>query len=261
MRLFKFFSTLAVGIILSLVLISVSSAGMFGSPEPTTKGVGNEWQVGVGYWYHEDTLKNGGDTKFKENQIYAELAKGFGNYGIYARLGGTNAKSSDIFTSNDPAVTFASNDWDSNWKPFGTLGVKGYYSVNKQLGFGAFIQGSYIFGDLEDSTTMYVSGVPVQATAKIRNVWDAEIGLAIQVTPVEGLKIYAGPYAYYTEGKGEASASYGGLSAAEEVTLKNKTNFGGFLGFDVTIANAWHLNVEGQYSESFSVGAAVAFSF
>lgn len=124
------------------------------------------------------------------------------------------------------------------------------------------MQGTYVFGDLEDSTTATVSGTHVGVSAKMKNFWEVDAGIAAQVTLPADIKLYAGPYVYYAEGKGEASVKLAGVMlASEEITLKNKTNFGGFLGVDVPITKAVRINVEGQYSESFSVGALLGFAF
>jgi hypothetical protein len=248
--------------LLIFALLGTAFAGQFGAPESTAKGVGNGWQVSVGYWYHEDKMKDGGDTKFKQNEVYVQVAKSFSEMEIYARFGGTNAKSNDVFTSSSSSVKFAKDEWDSDWKPFGTLGLKGYYPFNKQVGIGAFVQGTYVFGDLEDSTTATVSGTNVAVSAKIKNLWEVDAGIAVQLTLPADVKLYAGPYVYYAEGKGQASASLLGVTiTSDETTLKNNTNFGGFLGVDVPITKAVHINVEGQYSESFSVGALLGFAF
>jgi hypothetical protein len=248
--------------LLTLTFFGTAFAGQFGPPESTAKEADKGWQVSVGYWYREDKIKDGAEYKFKQNQVYAQIAKSFYDAEIYARFGGTNVKTNDVFTSSSSTVTFASSEWQSDWKPFGTLGLKGYYPFNKEFGVGAFVQGSYVFGDLEDSTTATVSGVPVTVSAKIKNMWEAAVGFAFQVTLPADVKLYAGPYVYYEEGKVQASATALGITiTSDEGTYKNKTNYGGFLGIDVPVTKAVHVNIEGQYSESFALGGSLSFSF
>ena len=49
--------------------------------------------------------------------------------------------------------------------------------------------------------------------------------------------------------------------SAGEVTIRNKTSIGGFSGIDVPLARGFVLVVEGRYSERFSVGTAVTYSY
>ena len=65
-------------------------------------------------------------------------------------------KISDAFRSTQISTTTSKNDFEDNWKFFGTLGAKGFYPFNKAFGIGAFVQGSYYFRDFTDN----VSGMP-----------------------------------------------------------------------------------------------------
>jgi hypothetical protein len=77
-----------------------------------------------------------------------------------------------------------------------------------------------------------------------------------------GIKLYVGPYAYYSEAKTSRSANIPGLEfGAGDARFENKTKAGGFMGVDIPLAKGFHLNVAGQYSERFSAGAAVTYSY
>ena len=96
---------------------------------------------------------------------------------------------------------------------------------------------------------------------KIKNVWDTYAGVALQGT-IADIKLYAGPYVYYWEGKSQESATALGLTfLGNEMTIKNKTNVGGFSGVDIPFTKELHFSIEGQYSEKYSVGSALTFSF
>jgi hypothetical protein len=43
--------------------------------------------------------------------------------------------------------------------------------------------------------------------------------------------------------------------------MKNKAGFGGFTGIEVPLAKGFRLNLEGQYTERLSVGAAVIYVY
>jgi len=74
--------------------------------------------------------------------------------------------------------------------------------------------------------------------------------------------MYIGPYLYHSEAKTSASANIPGLEfSAKDLTIKNKAIGGGFVGVDIPIAKGFHLNVEGKYSERFSAGAMVTYSY
>lgn len=171
-------------------------------------------------------------------------------------------KISDAFSSTQVSTTTSKNDFEDNWKFFGTLGAKGFYPFNKTFGIGAFMQGSYYFSDFTDKVSGTHDGAPFTTELKVKNLWDVNFGLGFQATVPYGIKLYIGPYVYYSEAKISQSANIPGLEfSAGDTTIKNKTKVGGFTGFDIPLGKGFHLNVEGQYSERFSVGAAVAYSY
>jgi hypothetical protein len=124
------------------------------------------------------------------------------------------------------------------------------------------MQGSYYFSDFTDNVSGTHDGAPFTTELKVKNLWDVNFGLGFQATVPYGIKLYIGPYFYYSEAKASLAANIPGLRfETGNVTIKNKTNGGGFTGVDVPLARGFHLNVEGQYSERFSVGAAVTYSY
>ena len=168
----------------------------------------------------------------------------------------------DAFSSAQASTTTSKNDFEDNWKVFGTLGAKGFYPFNKTFGIGGFMQGSYYFSDFTDEVSGTQNGVPFTAKLKVENLWDVNFGIGFQATVPYGIKLYIGPYAYYSEAKASLSANIPGLNfETGGVTIKNETNVGGFTGIDLPLARGFHLNVEGQYSARFSVGAAITYSY
>jgi hypothetical protein len=97
---------------------------------------------------------------------------------------------------------------------------------------------------------------------RIENLWDVNFGIGWQAIVPYGIKMYLGPYVYYSEAKVSPSTNVAGLAfASGEMTLKNRTSAGGFIGMEVPLALGFRLNIEGQYSERISMGAAVTYTY
>ena len=168
----------------------------------------------------------------------------------------------DVFSSTDPSTLTNKNDFEENWKFFGTLGAKGFYPINKTFGIGAFIQGTYYFSNFTDDVTGTSSDVPFTTDLKVKNIFDVNFGVGFQATLPYGISLYVGPYIYYSEAKVFLVANIPGLEyAAGNVSIENKTIAGGFAGIDIPLAKGFRLNVEGQYSDRFSAGAAVSYTY
>jgi hypothetical protein len=254
-------SAIAVLVILPISTLA-EAGGLFGPPQTVSREAGG-LNTAIGYTYHEDTYKNNTDHIVRQNQVYSQVAYGNPNiWEIYGRLGIADMKILDAFHSTSVLTTTAKNDFEENWKFFGTMGAKGFYPVNKIFGVGAFIQGTYNFSNFTDDISGVSNGSPYIADLKIRNLWDVNFGIGFQATVPYGMKIYAGPYIYYSEAKVSASSDIPGLEfGTQNVLLKNKSIAGGFIGVDIPLARGFRLNIEGQYSERFSLGTAVTFTY
>jgi hypothetical protein len=240
---------------------TAAAGGLFGPPQTVSKEAGG-LHTGIGYERQEDKYKNGTEHVTRQNQVYSQLGYGAQNWEIYGRIGVSDLKISDAFSSTQASTTTSKNDFEDNWKFFGTLGAKGFYPFNKTFGIGAFMQGSYYFSDFTDNVSGTHDGAPFTTELKVKNLWDVNFGLGFQATVPYGIKLYIGPYAYYSEAKVSLSANIPGLNSdTRNVRVHNKTNVGGFTGIDVPLTKGFHLNVEGQYSERFSVGGAVIYSY
>ncbi len=237
-----------------------AAGGLFGPPESISREAGG-LHTGIGYWHQENKYKNGTDFLAKQNQVYSQLGYGARFWEVYGRVGLSNLEISDAFRSNQASTTTSRNDFEDSWKFFGALGVKGFYPFNKTFGMGAFLQGSYYFRDFTDPVAGIQNGVPFTTELTVKNLWDVNFGITFQATVPYGMKLYLGPYAYYSEAKTSLSANIPGLGGAGDFRLENKTKAGGFAGVDIPLAKGFHLNVEGQYSQRVSIGAAVTFSY
>jgi hypothetical protein len=238
------------------------AGGLFGLPQPVSAGEGG-LHTGIGYWYHEDKFNNSTDLVIRQNQIYSQVGYSANNrWEVYARIGISDLKILDAFNSANASTATSKRDFEDNLKFSGTLGAKGYYPINGTFGIGAFIQGTYSFSDFMDNVSGINNGVPFTAEFKVENLWDVNLGIAFQTTAPYGIKLYVGPYIYHSEARVSPSASIPGLHlAARDGTISNKTTAGGFTGVEVPLAKGFRLNAEGQYSERFSGGIAVTYTY
>lgn len=249
-----------------LIVLFISSAalagGMFGPPQTVSRKTGGV-NTAIGYRYAEDTFKNDRDYVVRQNQIYSQVGYGASErWEIYGRIGISDLKIFDAFSSNHVLTTTSKDHFEENWKFFGTLGAKGFYPINPIFGVGAFIQGSYNFSNFTDDIAGRSSGTPFLADLKIKNLWDVNFGIGFQATVPYGVKLYAGPYIYYAQADAYFSGAVLGISSGtEKVSWKNKSVAGGFLGADVPLFKGFRLNIEGQYSDRFSIGSAITYTY
>lgn len=249
--------------LLILAVNSVATAGgLFGLPQTISKEAGG-LNTALGYRYYEDTFKSDTDHVIRQNQIYSQVAYGSSNrWEIYGRIGISDLKIFDAFTSTAVSTATDKDHFEENWKFFGTLGAKGFYPLNSVFGIGAFIQGSYHFSNYTDEVAGANNTMPFIADLKIKNLWDVNFGLGFQATVPGGIKLYTGPYVYYAEADGCLSSALSGIqSGNQKVLWKNKSVAGGFLGADIGLAKGFRLNIEGQYTDRFSVGAAITYTY
>lgn len=239
-----------------------AASGLFGPPQSISKDTGG-LHTGIGYWYHEDKYNAGADYVTRQNQLYSEVGYGTKNYwDIYVRVGTSDLNVADAFSSTSAATITFKNDFEENMNYFGTFGTKGFYPFGKTFGMGAFMQGTYYFRDFTDDVSGTRNGAPFTVEMRMKNLWDVNFGIGFQATVPYGIKMYLGPYVYYSEAKVSPSTNVTGLALASgEMTIKNKTSLGGFTGIEVPLAKGFRLNVEGQYSERLSAGAAVTYSY
>lgn len=252
--------------IVFVVLLAPASAvagGPFGPPEPLVKGA-KGLHTGIGYWFQEDRYVNGMEHVSRQNQFYSEL--GYGSrtgWEVTARVGMSDFKLTDAFGSSTASTATAKKDFEESGNFFGTVTAKGFYPFSQRFGMGAFVQGSYYFSDFNDTVAGTRNGVPFSVGLRIKNLWDVNFGMGLQATIPGDIKMYIGPYLYYSEFKVSPSVAVAGLSLASEgdTILRNKTAFGGFAGIEVPLAKGFRLNLEGQYTERLSAGVAIIYLY
>jgi len=253
-------------VIAAFIMLSSASAGfaagMFGPPQTLSKTAGG-LNTAIAYQYAEDVFKNSNDFVLRQNQIYTHAAYGrAGIWEVYGRIGVADLKISDAFSSGSTLTVTTKNDFAENWKFFGTLGAKAFYPINHLFGVGAFVQGTYHFSYYTDTVTGIYNGTPFEADLKIKNLWDVHGGIGLQATLPLNIKLYGGPYGYYSEAGTVLSADRPGLPfGTQQGSLQNKSKAGGFIGVDIPLAKGFRLNIEGQYAQRLSIGSAVTYTY
>lgn len=258
--------SLKIGVTLLLLLliapVGAAAGGPFGPPEPIVKGAGG-LHTGIGYWLQEERYQDGTEQLLRQQQVYSELGYGSPRWEITARIGMADLRMDGAFRSATGATVITSRqDFREHGKFVGTLGAKGFYPFNAFLGVGAFLQGSYAFSDFTDSFAGTRGGAPFVAEMRVKNLWDVNAGLGLQATLPAGVRLYLGPYLRHSEWKAWTSRDVAGVAlAAGETRLKNRTSLGGYGGIAVPLAKGFRLDLEGQYGERLSAGAAVVYLY
>ena len=212
--------------------LGTASAGQFGAPEPAAAS--RYISVGGGYFYNSDTWKFGSksqDYKFTQNQIYLQFGAAHQNIEFYIRVGAADFKLGNAFPNGD---------FTDNYKPFGTMGVKGFIEINSYVGIGLFAQGS-IFSSYKSQSV------------EIKDLNEVDFGLMLQ-GKINRICVYAGPFLYATHAKAEPTTT-------GSDSFNQSNNFGGVAGIRIPISKGINFEVEGQYRQEFSAGGAITYSF
>jgi hypothetical protein len=201
------------GIILMLFVFSIASsaaAGQFGPAEPIAKG--GKFSLGTGYFFDQRKWEPDKEVSFDEgksrsNQIYIQGSFGLiRNWEIYGR-----------FASADLELPDWSTHFTADYKPSGTLGIKGvlFPSIDPEgyISIGPFLQSS-LGSNYKDSNII--------EKTEVKTPWDINFGTTIQVKN-EGICFYFGPVVYWQRAKIEVERSSGQHLSA---TFKEKSNLG-----------------------------------
>lgn len=195
---------------------------------PAVPSVGHrQVNVGVGYFYRQAEME---DVDFEQNRIYLHVGYGLGieeepHWEVYLRGG---------------AGDLDAGDFDADFEPFGTFGVKGAFAEGDVFSLGLVVQGTY-FSKLEDD----------DIDLAIEDYWEVEGGIPIQAQ-LGPILVYAGPVFY--QAKADAESSVG------STRLEEDNNVGAFGGLRICFGN---VNIEGeaQYKSDFSAGGLISVPF
>ncbi len=253
----------AAAVLVSVILLpgTTIAGALFGPPQPVSRHEGG-LHTAIGYWRCEDKFENGRDYVMKQNQVYTHAGYGARDlWEIYGRLGLADMKLEDAFSPADGLTSALKSNLNDTWNNFfGSLGGKVFYPYNKIFGAGAFLQGTYYFNYFSDGVSGTRNGGPYEAGLKIKNMWDLNFGIGGQMS-VADTRFYLGPYYRHAEAEASPSPAAPGLQFTQDTTIRNKSGFGAFAGIDAPLGRGFRFNIEGQYSEQLSIGAAVSFTY
>ncbi len=259
----KKYFVLAIAVLWLLSVCSNAFAGgMFGPPQTISRLEGG-LNTAIGFRYAEDVFKTSADHVIRQNQIYSQASYGAsGIWEIYGRIGISDLKIFDAYSSGNSLTTTSKTHFAENWKFFGTLGAKAFYPINGIFGIGAFLQGSYNFSNFTDDVGGLYGSTPYVVDLKVKNFWDVNFGAALQATVPAGIRLYAGPYLYYSEADAFLACAIPGIqSGTQKVLWKSKSPAGGYFGADIPLAKGFRLNIEGQYTGRVSIGTAITYTY
>jgi hypothetical protein len=194
----------------------------------------------VGYFYENQKLdvKDWDDTaKFTSHQVYVEGAFGFAKgWDAFLRFGGATAKGSEEYFDAD---------FKDDFTPYGSIGVRGYLPITKDISVGPFAKFNY-YGNWDNK----IYGLDV----KVKDTYDFMGGVLGKIT-IQKVAVYGGPFYYYIHSK--VDVDYLGDSKVE-----GKQDFGGLLGVKVPVAANLSVNAEGQYkNDRLSAGLFATYQF
>ena len=245
---------MAIGLLASF---GTASAGQFGAPESLAND-GN-LSLGVGYFYYSNEYKNRttNDTfKLKQNMIYAQLTASYRLVEFYGRVGGADMRIDDAFVTNGPGYSgFKSDFSDDSYKPFGTVGARGAWEFTPHLSLGPNLQASY-FTKNTDQTTGTVNGVSAKQELEIGDSYRVEFGLFLQAK-FKPVTFYAGPFVYLVRG----DFTNKGITATTSDKFEENSILGGAGGIRINIYRGLSVELEARYSEEFSAGGLISYSF
>ncbi|MEK7599358.1 MAG: hypothetical protein AAB474_02845 [Patescibacteria group bacterium] len=245
------------------VVVATAHSGQFGPPEPAAKD--KHWVLDVGYFYSESKWSPSNSDSFnegvvKQNQAYVQASYGFlKNFEGYARVGGVSMKIDGSFDFDN------SQDFNSGFKPFVTIGMKRFFNINHYLGISPFVQGS-LFSDYSDQKTgtVTVSGLqfPVSADISFKRPWEINAGLGLQ-TKIKEAILYTGPFLYWSGADAETTIKISTFTFQSSAAYSDKNNVGVFVGLKLPLALVRNLNfnLEAQFRSWVSTGLAMSYMF
>jgi hypothetical protein len=223
-------------IVISILLLSfgvASAASLFGPTEGASKPYAS-----LGYSFDSLTMhpNDGANFKTESNQWFLQSGYGWSGSELYIRAGFSDLRA----TPED-----GSSSLTAAYSPYVAVGGKYFYRINEAWGIGPFIQVSSYFS----GPTQNVNGADVT----FKDWWDTAIGASIQYKPTSKIKLYAGPYVYWSQGTIQSpimSTNFGSAS-----------NWGGYLGAEGKINDKVSVTAEGKYSDYINGALMFNYSF
>lgn len=226
-----------------LATVGAVSAAIFGPASPAGKS--GDLSFGPGIMSYSGEYED--DVEFDQTQAYLQLGYAFtDNFELYLQGGGADLNVEGVFEEGD---------FEGDFTPFGSVGLKALLVDAKPISLGVFAQGSY-YSDYDDKGTVIVLGTALPAEFEITSNYEVAGGLVMQGV-LEGATVYGGPFFFLRESDVEVDV----LGATDSDTLEEDSNFGAFLGIRWPLKNGFNIDLEGQYRSGFSFGGDILYAF
>jgi len=202
-----------------------------------------QWSVGAEYSYSEMNLyrektyySNKAYLNTRMNKAYARVGYGVkNNWEAFVRLG-----ISDL----DYARGAGSGEWsgnDNGTLAFG-LGTKTTFSQNDNVTWGGLAQMNWaqFSGQRENP------GASSEQTGSFEtDITEFQLAVGPTWTPQEGISIYGGPFLHFVNGR----HSHRHSSGTGDYGIHEQTNFGGYIGTQIELADNTSFYVEWQKTD------------
>jgi hypothetical protein len=232
-----------------------SHAGQFfGALEPTARK--GQFSIGAGYFFSNSDLEPKESDSFnkiktQQNQLFIQAGYGFIKGGeVYLRGGLADAEKEKAFTNN--------SDFDDDFKPFGTLGVRLSNNLNPIFSVGTFLQGT-LYSSYSDEIVYSL----IKEKFETKNLpWEVNLGVGLQAN-LNSVLSYAGSMVYWErfDVKRKITSLSDSSFVEETAEYEEERNFGGFAGLRWSLGEVWHIEIEGQFKERISAGGSITLSF
>ena len=227
-------------VLLVFAFCSVSSFGLSLMGPPKAELDEGQYRIGVDYSYSENNLDINASVTIDDvetNMVFANLG-----YGIteqwegFVRLGVTRLKVEDFDGDGEFAYGFG---------------------AKVTLIEGEAIAGGGLFQIIWFETDNSESGIDIDIDA-------FEIQIAIGPTyEAENMRFYGGPFLHLFDGDGNLSGTVPGFgSVSGSFDIEQVSEFGGYVGTQIDIADNSAVNVELQFTgDAWAVGAGIGWRY
>jgi hypothetical protein len=184
------------------------------------------------------TLKN-----FKTNKAYFNIGYGIiDGLDAFLRLGGATAKFGDSIWED-------AEEFDNNADLAVGCGIKATFYEDDKLKLGGLVQASWAEFDGQLNAAHWAAADLVEMS-----VTEIQVAVGPTYKLADNISIYGGPFFHFVVGDLDdefSQASDGGLLTSKySWELDESSNFGGYIGAKVDIAEDLSFNIEYQQTES-----------
>ncbi|MHC4153406.1 MAG: hypothetical protein ACYST6_00550 [Planctomycetota bacterium] len=188
---------------------------------------------------------------FQMNKVYANLGLGLvDNLDVFLRLGVADA-------TFDDAIWGDNEEFESHAEPAVGAGIRATFYENENFALGVLCQASWARFDGQLDSPYWPSADYVEV-----DIAEIQIAVGPTVKLTDQIAIYGGPFFHFVDGSLDdefCEAAEGGLINAEySWDVQESSNFGGYIGASLNLAENTSFNIEYQHTADAD---AIALSF